>query len=171
MQFLQYKILNEFIISEFYTVKPSVLECHFFPNINNEIYVVNMLRTCKYTLDIAIFTLTNDKMAAAIEEAYTRGIKVRIIADDECCKMWGSDCLRLASIGIDFKTDNEVRYHMHHKFAVLDKSVVITGSFNWTVQAVKNNQENILFYENKEIAAQYSQEFDRLWNEFTMVIG
>ena len=94
-----------------------------------------------------------------------------MIADDECCKMWGSDCFRLASLGIELKTDNEVKFHMHHKFAVLDNSVVVTGSFNWTMQAVKNNQENILFYENPEIASQYTKEFEKLWDQFTTVIG
>ena len=59
---------------------------------------------------------------------------------------------------------------MHHKFAVLDESVVIMGSFNWTGQAVKYNQENIFFYEDKNIASQYAQEFERLWNSFTTVI-
>jgi cardiolipin hydrolase len=57
-----------------------------------------MLRTCKKTLDIAIFTLTNDKITAAIDEAHRRGVEVRIIADDECCKMMGSDVWRLALI-------------------------------------------------------------------------
>ncbi len=129
-----------------------------------------MLRTCRKTLDVAIFTLTNDKISAAIEEAFKRGVKVRIIADDECCKMLGSDVLKLASLGMDVKTDNAIKYHMHHKFAVLDNSVVITGSFNWTSQAVKFNQENILFFECPEIAEQYTQEYNRLWNEFTTVI-
>jgi cardiolipin hydrolase len=59
---------------------------------------------------------------------------------------------------------------MHHKFAILDKSVVITGSFNWTSQAVKFNQENIIFYENKDIAKKYTEAYDNLWNSFTTVI-
>jgi phosphatidylserine/phosphatidylglycerophosphate/cardiolipin synthase-like enzyme len=59
---------------------------------------------------------------------------------------------------------------MHHKFAILDHAVVMTGSFNWTVQAVKNNQENILFFENPAIANVYLEEFNRLWKEFTTVI-
>lgn len=159
-----------FISKTFYIPKPSVLECHFFPNQDNEIYVVNMLRTCKKTLDIAIFTLTNNKICAAIEEAYQRGVQVRVIADDECCKMWGSDVGILAAKGIVCKTDNSVKFHMHHKFAVLDNSVVVTGSFNWTSQAVKHNQENILFFENKSIAQQYTDEFNHLWNTFVTVI-
>ncbi len=55
---------------------------------------------------------------------------------------------------------------MHHKFAVIDCSVVVTGSFNWTTQAVKNNQENILFYENKELAVKYLEEYNNLWESF-----
>ncbi len=168
--FQNYKSLNSYINSTFFQPKPSISECYFFPNTENEIYVVNMLRTCKISLDIAIFTLTNDRIAAAIEEAFKRGVRVRVIADDECCKMWGSDIYYLASIGIDVKTDNAVRYHMHHKLAILDESVVVTGSFNWTAQAVKYNQENIIFLENKEIAKKYTQEFDRLWNSFDTVI-
>ena len=59
---------------------------------------------------------------------------------------------------------------MHHKFAVIDHSLVITGSFNWTTQAVNNNQENILFFENKSVAKKYVEEFDRLWNSFKTII-
>ncbi len=60
---------------------------------------------------------------------------------------------------------------MHHKFAVIDESVVITGSFKWTGQAVKFNQENILFYENKELAKKYTDEYERLWNSFVISIS
>ncbi len=159
------------MISEFFTVKPAVLECHFFPNLDNEVIVVNMLRTSKKTLDIAIFTLTNDRIYAAIEEAFQRGVKVRVIADDECCKMLGSDIIKVAALGIPAKTDSNVKAHMHHKFAVIDNSLLITGSFNWTMQAVKMNQENILFYECPSIANQYTQEFNRLWDSFTAVVS
>ena len=147
-----------------------MLSCYFFPNNQNEQYVANMIRTCKHTLDIAIFTLTNNAICAAIQEAFTRGVKIRIIADDECCKMWGSDVYILAAMGIPCKTDSAVKYHMHHKVAILDNSVLVTGSFNWTSQAVKYNQENILFYENKELCQKYTEEFDKLWNSFNTTI-
>ncbi len=60
---------------------------------------------------------------------------------------------------------------MHDKFAVIDESVVLTGSFNWTTQAVKNNQENILFIQNNELAIKFLQEFEKLWKEFKSVIS
>jgi cardiolipin hydrolase len=59
---------------------------------------------------------------------------------------------------------------MHDKFTVIDESVLITGSFNWTSQAVQKNQENILFIENKNLATQYLSEFNKLWKEFTVKI-
>ena len=55
---------------------------------------------------------------------------------------------------------------MHHKFAVIDNSVVVTGSFNWTAQAVRYNQENLLFFENKNLAEKYTKAFEGLWKQF-----
>ena len=167
--FASYQSLMKVFMKEYYQPKPAVCECYFFPNPSNEVKVVSMLRTCKKTLDIAIFSLTLDSIAEAILEAFQRGIKVRVIADDECAKNKGSNIKLIASQGIPCKTDNAV-YHMHHKFAVIDSSVVIMGSFNWTSQAVKYNQENIFFYEDKNIADQYAKEFEHLWTTFNTVI-
>ena len=167
--FDSYQSLIKFVLNEFYQPKPVICECYFFPEPSNEEKVVSMLRTCKKTLDIAIFSLTLDSIAEAILEAFQRGIKVRLIADDECAKNKGSNVNLIASVGVPCKTDNAI-YHMHHKFAVIDSSVVIMGSCNWTSQAVKYNQENIFFYEDKNIASQYAKEFERLWNSFNTVI-
>lgn len=161
---------HDFIIENYYSYNPCVFECHFFPNPNNEVKVANMLRTVKKKIDIAIFSLSNDVLYEAIKEVWEAGCEVRVIADDECCKNFGSDIYRLAAIGIPVKTDDSVKFHMHHKFAIIDEAVVVTGSFNWTSQAVKNNQENILFFENKGLAKQYTDEYNRLWNEFTTKI-
>lgn len=129
-----------------------------------------MLRTCKKSLDIAIFSLSNDVFAEAVLEVWNAGCNVRIIADDECCNNYGSDIFRLAAQGIPVKTDNSEKFHMHHKFAIIDNAVVITGSFNWTSQAVLNNQENILFIENKGLAQQYTDEYNHLWKTFVIEI-
>ncbi len=166
-----YKTISNYIIMNYYMPKPSIFEVYFFPNPNNEIYVINMLQTCKNTMDIAIFTMTNIKFANVITNLFNRGVKIRIIADGECCKMQTSNIYSLAALGIEVKTDDSVRYYMHHKFAVIDNSVVITGSFNWTSQAVNHNQENILFLENKNLAKKYANEFQRLWDDFEVVIS
>ena len=166
----KYKILTNFLIKNYFKPKPIICECYFFPNPSNEQRVVSMFRTCKKTLDIAIFTFTRDSIAQAILDAHQRGIKVRCIGDDGNSKVKGSDVRLLASVGIPCKTDNNIRFHMHNKMAIIDNSVVITGSFNWTNQAINKNQDNILFIEDKNIANQYTEYFNKVWDSFQTVI-
>ena len=165
-----YQKLSDFIIDKYYMVKPSIFEVHFFPNSAKEIHLINLISKTKISLDIAMFTINNVRIAAEIKNIFYRGIKLRIISDGECIKMPSSNIYSLAAIGINIKTDDSVRYHMHHKFCVIDNSVVVTGSFNWTDQAVNHNQENLLFIENKNLAMKYSSEFQRLWDDFEIVV-
>ena len=163
--FKRYQNITDYILEKYFNPIPAVDECLFFPNPNNEKHLVNKIRSSKYTLDIAMFTFTNNTLAAAVEEAHKRGVKVRIITDYQCSHMIGSDVHKLSEIGIPVKK-NITRYQMHHKFVIIDSILVITGSFNWTAKAVNQNQENILLLENKELAHKYLSEYEKLWLEF-----
>ena len=168
--FTAYQKIMQFFLKEYYKPKPSICNVYFFPNTKNEKYLIEMIRTCMKSLDIAIFSITRDNFAKAIIEVFKRGIKVRVIADDECVKNYGSDVYKLAVAGIPCKTDSNAQFHMHNKYAIIDESVIITGSFNWTTQAINSNQENLLFYEDKKLAEQYTNEYNKLWDSFTAVI-
>jgi hypothetical protein len=168
--FNAYQTIMQFFLKEFYKPKPSICEVYFFPNTKNEKYLIEIIRTAMKSLNIAIFSLTRDNFAKAVIEVFKKGVKVRVIADDECIKNYGSDVYKLAAAGIPCKTDSSAQYHMHNKYAIIDESVIVTGSFNWTSQAINNNQENLLFYEDKDIAEKYTKEFNNLWDSFTAVI-
>ena len=130
-----------------------------------------MISTCKKTLDICVFTINSKNFFETIKNLFSRNIKIRIITDDEMAKNPTSNIYALAALGIPVKTDDNPRYYMHHKFAVIDNSVVVTGSFNWTNQAINHNQENVLFIENKDLAKKYTDEFERLWCNFIVGIN
>ena len=168
--FESYQKINDYILDNYYMAKPTVFEVHFFPNPSEEIHLINLISKAKTSLDIAMFTINNVKISSEIKNIFSRGVKLRILTDSECIKMPSSNVYSLAALGISVKIDDSVRYHMHHKFCVIDKSVVVTGSFNWTDQAVNHNQENLLFIENKELANKYSNEFEKLWNDFEIVV-
>ena len=55
---------------------------------------------------------------------------------------------------------------MHHKFAVLDGQILVTGSFNWTRSAAEQNQENFLVSDDTVLLQAYGKEFDSLWEKF-----
>lgn len=56
--------------------------------------------------------------------------------------------------------------HMHHKFAVLDKKVLINGSFNWTRQGHNMNRENVMITSKAAFVKAFAQQFELLWAEF-----
>ena len=56
---------------------------------------------------------------------------------------------------------------LHHKCMIIDVAgdnpIVVTGSFNWTVNADKQNNENILIIHNDNAAKIYSEFFEMNW--------
>lgn len=68
-------------------------------------------------------------------------------------------------VGIQVRHDQDKGY-MHHKFAIVDKKVVITGSLNWTTQAIQSNRENVLIMEDAACANIFLAEFEQLWAKY-----
>jgi len=145
-------------------------ESLFFPDadpatLHNFERFLAYLRSATKSLDICVFTITDDRISMIIEDAFRSGAKVRIITDDECMQQVGSDVKRLASIGIDTKSDNNKKAHMHHKFVIVDGTLLINGSFNWTRQASLENCENVMVTNNKEFIAAFSKQFEAMWKD------
>lgn len=130
--------------------------------IKNEIE--RLLDHAKSSVDLCIFTITDNELAQKIKACQNRKVNVRIITDDEKVEDNGSEIVKLANAGIPIKIDHS-RYHMHNKFGIIDNRIAITGSFNWTYTATKHNQENLLATSKHEIVKQYNNEFERLWQE------
>ena len=53
--------------------------------------------------------------------------------------------------GILCTTDNNARAHMHNKYAIIDSTILVNGSFNWTSQAVTMNQENLVIQTDERL--------------------
>jgi len=126
--------------------------------------ISDLLKQAQKTLDICVFTITDERLASDIWDCHQRGIKVRLITDDDKIYDHGSAIIDLKKSGIPIKIDHS-RYHMHHKFCIIDSRIVSTGSFNWTYSASKHNQENLLITTNYDIVKQYDEQFEILWQE------
>ncbi len=130
--------------------------------IKNEIK--SLLNHAQTSVDLCIFTITDNELSRKIKACHKRGVKVRIITDDEKMEDNGSEIFHLSKAGVPIKIDHS-HYHMHNKFGIIDNRIAITGSFNWTYTATKHNQENLVATSKFEIVKQYNVEFERLWNE------
>lgn len=52
---------------------------------------------------------------------------------------------------------------LHHKFAILDSRIVLTGSHNWSAGADMRNDENFLVIKSRTVAGHFRREFERLY--------
>lgn len=143
-----------------------VHEPMFFPSIQSEAKVVHYLNSAVTTLDICVFSITYNVLGDAIIEAHKRGVKVRVISDDEQAKNPGADIERLQQAGVPLKVDLDPKAHMHNKFVLIDKQILLTGSFNWTKQAALKNNENFMATNDEYLIEKYGEEYERLWEKF-----
>lgn len=135
--------------------------------------IVERISRTRRTLDLCVFTITDDRITGEILDAHRRGIKVRIISDNDKVGDTGSDIHRLREAGIPVKLDDVrgpgvsgLTGHMHHKFAIFDNERLINGSYNWTRGAANVNYENIVDSTEPALVEVFAAEFKRLWNKF-----
>lgn len=127
--------------------------------------IADLCHQANSNLDICVFTISDDRLTQSIVSAHKRGVNVRLITDNDKVNDLGSDVVYLSQQGIRIRTDNTA-YHMHHKFMLVDQSVLVNGSFNWTRSASKNNQENILVTDDAKLVNLFLVKFDQLWQQF-----
>jgi phosphatidylserine/phosphatidylglycerophosphate/cardiolipin synthase-like enzyme len=126
--------------------------------------ILSALRQASSSLKICVFTISDDVISKEILYRFKQGIKVKIITDNDKCYDQGSDIEMLANAGIEVMVDKSPN-HMHHKFALIDKSILINGSYNWTRSAADHNHENIILSTDPELIKIFDKEFSRLWEQ------
>ena len=127
--------------------------------------IVGLLASSRECVDICVFTITDNRISDAILDAHRRGVRVRVISDNDKATDLGSDVDRLAREGVPVAVDRSDK-HMHHKFALFDRKQVLTGSYNWTRSAAQYNQENIVVTNDVDLGRGFQGEFDQLWARF-----
>lgn len=140
-------------------------EAYFSPGDACRNKLRDLFHTVKHSVDICVFTISDDKLRDAIIEAHQRGVRIRIITDNDKSEDRGSDIDSLAEQGVSVVQDSSP-YHMHHKFAIFDNDILVNGSFNWTRSASRNNEENIVAITSRRLTERFRQQFDKLWQEY-----
>lgn len=129
-----------------------------FGNIRNAL--VEKLRDACFDVYIAVAWITDKKYGEIILSLLERGISVTIIiVNDETNRLCEINWKHLVDEGARVYWDNH-----HHKFCVIDRKTVLTGSFNWTYMASNRmHRENLLVIEDeKELIEEFSKEFMKL---------
>ena len=144
---------------------PVVSSAYFSPGDTCLRRLCDLMRGCRDTLDICVFTIADDRLTDAILECHARGVQVRVVSDNDKQHDSGSDIARLRDRGVPVRLD-DAPYHMHHKFALVDGRVLANGSFNWTRSATGKNDENLVVTDDANLVRVFGLQFEKLWQQF-----
>jgi phosphatidylserine/phosphatidylglycerophosphate/cardiolipin synthase-like enzyme len=105
--------------------------------------------------------LTAKPLIKALGRAHMRGVKVRVILDKADERRQDRAGSWLIAERILPQVDVGVA-SAHNKIMIIDRDTVVTGSFNFTTTAQKNNAENVLVIKgHPDIAAAYAENWER----------
>jgi phosphatidylserine/phosphatidylglycerophosphate/cardiolipin synthase-like enzyme len=141
-----------------------------------------LLQTSQQQVDFALFVFSEPGLSNILQSQSQRGVKVRGMIDrqfayrnysaglplmgvdpNNLCQATGTNSAALATIVVPTLPQGDL---LHHKFAVIDRHTVITGSHNWSNAANYHNDETLLvIQDNPTVAAHFNREFDRLYEQ------
>lgn len=139
-------------------------EALFSPGEAPRLRISSLFTHAHKSVDCCVFTITDDRISKAIAAAHKRGVRVRIITDNDKAFDRGSDVQDLASAGVPVRVD-ATDAHMHHKFGLFDGHFLLTGSYNWTRSAYRENEENVVITNDPHLVRRFQAQFDSLWEQ------
>lgn len=140
------------------------MEKAYFSGIRNRI--IPCLNKATKKIQVAMAWFTSNELFEALISALNRGVDVELILLDNAINYmyYAPDFNEFIKAGGKLRIAGHEVGFMHHKFCVIDDSVAITGSYNWTYYAETRNVENIVISDNSDIVMLFSAEFQRLQN-------
>ncbi|MGH2627725.1 MAG: phospholipase D-like domain-containing protein, partial [Anaerolineales bacterium] len=114
------------------------------------------------SVDLAVYHLALTSIEQALLRAHRRGVTVRVVTESE--NMLEPAVAALEAAGIAVLGDRREGL-MHHKFIVIDRLQVWTGSMNLTRNDLARNDNNLIRVDSEQLAEDYRVEFDEMWGD------
>lgn len=118
------------------------------------------IEQARLSVDVAVLNLDLWSLRDALISAHRRGVAVRFVADSDY--LASPEIQELAAAGIPVLGDRRESL-MHHKFVLIDRREVWTGSMNFTLNGAYRNDNNLIRIQSAELAGNYLQEFDEMF--------
>jgi phosphatidylserine/phosphatidylglycerophosphate/cardiolipin synthase-like enzyme len=134
-------------------------DLYFSPDGGATAAIVREINHANNEILVQAYSFTSTLIAKALVGAKKRGVKIIVVLDKSQRSAKYSSADFLANSGITTYID--ARHAIaHNKIMILDRSTLITGSFNFTVAAEEKNAENLLIIKgNKPLIERYIRNF------------
>jgi phosphatidylserine/phosphatidylglycerophosphate/cardiolipin synthase-like enzyme len=142
------------------TLNNAPTQVYFSPHGGCTEAIVDALNEAKTEILVQAYSFTSKDIAKALVNAHKRGVYTEIILDRSNRSKKYSAGDFTAHMGISTYSDS-AHAIAHNKIMIIDKEVVITGSFNFTKAAENNNAENMLIIKSPELAREYISNWEK----------
>jgi len=150
-----------------------IVQACFSPQGKCSSHILREIESAKQELLVAVYAFTSVDLASALVQAKKRGVAVQVVVDREFDRTNENSKARFLDAqkipvrrvsGVQLTMQDKEPGLMHQKFAVIDRRLVFTGSYNWTHSAESRNDENLLMFRNAgPLAEEYRKAFFQLW--------
>jgi phosphatidylserine/phosphatidylglycerophosphate/cardiolipin synthase-like enzyme len=137
----------------------------FSPEDNTMHYLVPLVQSAEHQIRFLAFSFTQDDLTKAMLSRAKAGVDVSGIFETRGSETEYSALPPLYCAGLPVRQEGNKHGILHHKVIVIDGSILVTGSLNFSDNANDDNNENTLIIQNAALAQYYLQEFDRRWAE------
>ena len=145
-------------------VNGTEIEVYFSPDDGVAQHIIRQVKDAQQSIYFLAYSFTADNIADAMVARTKAGVSMSGVFEKTQVSSSRSsneyDPMRAA--GLDVWQDGNPR-NMHDKVILIDGKIVITGSYNFSANAEKSNDENILIIHNPEITSLYLQDFQRVY--------
>ncbi|MDZ4717824.1 MAG: phospholipase D-like domain-containing protein [Roseiflexaceae bacterium] len=142
------------------------IRIYFSPEDGVAKYILAELQQAKKSIRFMAFSFTADPIAQAMIEQAKAGLTVQGVFERQNASGTGATFAELQSGGVDVLEDGSC-YILHHKTIIIDDRIVITGSYNFTNNAERSNDESLVIISDPEVASIYQAEFERIHTQAT----
>ncbi|MEO8897487.1 MAG: phosphatidylserine/phosphatidylglycerophosphate/cardiolipin synthase family protein [Candidatus Dormibacter sp.] len=142
---------------------PSILVAATLPGAEILPMVLGVVGRAARTLDVAMYTLTDAAVVAAMEAAQARGVVVRVLLDPSE-RPSDPSAASLRAHGVAVRLYRSSGEKLHAKAAIADDTTMVLGSANWTVSGFEHNHElDVSIPGDAVVAAAFEQQFVSDW--------
>lgn len=138
------------------------VENYFAPEDKVADKIVARLRGARQTIHFMAFSFTSDPLAQALLDRARAGVTVGGVFETTGSNTQFSEFGKLKQAGLDVHQDGNP-YVMHHKVFIIDGQTVIFGSYNFSSNAEKDNDENLLIVDDPALAQAFEAEYQRVY--------
>jgi phosphatidylserine/phosphatidylglycerophosphate/cardiolipin synthase-like enzyme len=148
-----------------FSIDGTKVEIYFSPEDGIAAHILSLLDGARESIYFMAYSFTSNDLGNAIRERAADGLTVSGVMDDsQILSNPGTEYDAFMQAGLDLRRDGNAG-QMHHKVIIIDRNIVITGSYNFSNSAETSNDENVVIIHDADIAALFLEELQRVYDQ------